>query len=51
MVDEEVSGNFGKMVTYSLMSVDDFGAMIFTRATKGKSRASLSGAGRVLSGC
>ncbi|CAM9845530.1 unnamed protein product [Ascophyllum nodosum] len=35
VVSEEVSGNFGKMVTYSLMETDDLGAEIFSISTKG----------------
>lgn len=35
VVSEDVSGNFGKMVKFSLMETDDFGAEIFTLATKG----------------
>ncbi|CAN0373059.1 unnamed protein product [Ascophyllum nodosum] len=35
VVSEEVSGNFGKMVTYSLMETDDFGAEIFSLSTEG----------------
>lgn len=36
IVSEEVSGNFGKMVTYSLMETDDYGAEIFSSATDGE---------------
>lgn len=37
VVRDDVSGDFGKMITYALMSVEEFGAEVFTRATKGKS--------------
>lgn len=35
VVKSDVGGNFGKMITYALMDTDDFGAEIFTLATKG----------------
>ncbi len=35
VVQEDVSGNFGRMVAYSLMDVDDFGAEVFQKACKG----------------
>jgi stress response protein SCP2 len=35
VVKSEVSGNFGKLVGYSLMDVDDFGAQVFSKAVKG----------------
>ncbi|CAM9646341.1 unnamed protein product, partial [Ectocarpus sp. 4 AP-2014] len=34
-VKSDVSGNFGKMITYSLLEVDAFGAEVYTIATKG----------------
>ncbi len=36
VVKNDVSGNFGKMITYSLMETDAFGAQVFTTATKGQ---------------
>ncbi len=35
VVQEDLSGNFGRMVAYSLMDVDDFGAEVFQKACKG----------------
>ncbi len=35
VVQEGLSGNFGRMVAYSLMDVDDFGAEVFQKACKG----------------
>ena len=40
MVKSDVSGNFGKMITYSLLETDAFGAEVFTIATKGKNQFS-----------
>eukprot|EP00953_Heterococcus_sp_UTEX-ZZ885_P008904 5283-Heterococcus_DN1.PRE.6 len=34
-VSGDVSGSFGKMMAYSLMDIDDYGAKVFTAATKG----------------
>jgi hypothetical protein len=34
-VENDVSGSFGKMMSYSLMDIDDYGAKVFTAATKG----------------
>lgn len=36
VVKSDVSGNFGKMITYSLMETDAFGAEVYTIATKGQ---------------
>ncbi|KAG5179156.1 hypothetical protein JKP88DRAFT_280489 [Tribonema minus] len=35
IVESDVSGAFGKLIGYALMDVDDYGALLFTRATKG----------------
>eukprot|EP00752_Nemacystus_decipiens_P001889 g1819.t1 len=35
VVKSDVSGNFGKMITYSLLETDAFGAEVYTIATKG----------------
>ncbi len=35
VVQEDVSGNFGRMVAYALMDVDDLGAEVFQKACKG----------------
>lgn len=35
VVKEDVGGNFGKMIKFALMDTDDFGAEVFTLATKG----------------
>lgn len=34
-VSGDVGGSFGKMMAYSLMDVDDYGAKVFDAATKG----------------
>ena len=33
-----MSGNFGKMIRYSLLDTDAYGAEVFTIATKGKNQ-------------
>lgn len=38
VVSSDVSGNFGKMMTYALMETDAFGAEVFTTATKGEAQ-------------
>lgn len=36
MVKGDLSGDFGKMMGYALLDTDDYGAEIFTLATKGE---------------
>lgn len=48
VIKGDAGGNFGKMISYSLMETDAFGAEIYTIATKGDD-ARLEHHGRVLS--
>jgi hypothetical protein len=34
-VDADVGGSFGKLMTYALLDVDDYGALVFRDATDG----------------
>ena len=35
VVSSEVGGTFGKLIGYALLSPEDYGALVFTKATKG----------------